>query len=491
LQNLQNVNLKHCLVISDGDPSPPSAATIAAALRAKTTITFVIIKPDNPSMLPNLQNIARQAGGRYYLVKDPKELPLIFLKEAVVIRKNLIHTDENGIPISVGAVGEILRDFPGTFPTVKAMVVTSPKERSELHLFTVLEGERVPLFTRWQYGLGKAAAFTSGNTPGWGGDWLKWPEYRRFWVNLLRWVARRPMPRNCTVTARVDGDLGRVVVEGLDQEGNYMNFAKLIGTAADPGVPRGEPDARVHSLHFEMTAPGRYEAAFPAGQEGVYSVSITDASDPTQPSTVVTGVVKSCGPEFLHLEPDHVLLRRLAEIAGGADSAEKTPVKLKDLTTLDPLKSGLFRRDLPPGREPTELPPYLLILALCLFPLDVAVRRLRWDPAVAAAGVWTAFARLAARLGVNFAARPKPKSPPPTAPPLVPLNAETNRAALDEAAARYAAAGDAHKAEDLLAQARGDGQVPTTHPTEEKPSAPDAADPYMRALQNAKRKAQK
>lgn len=503
---LKNVSLKHCIIISDGDPAPPGRRTLTAVLRAKISITFVIIRPDSPGMLPTLKNIARTTGGRFYLVKNPKKLPQIFLKEALVVRKNLIHVNEHGIPIALGSPGELLRDFSGRFPRPTAMVVTSIKDRAELHLFTVLEGERVPLFARWRYGLGKAAAFTSANTAAWAGEWLAWSEYKKFWVNLLRWVARPALPRDYVVTTHLEGDHGRVLVEGVDKEGRYLNFAKLIGSAAEPGVARGNPEAKVHKLHFEMTAPGRYEATFPVGGEGAYAVSVTDASDPTEPRTAVTGLVKSYSPEFLDFRPNLGLLRRLAATAaaGAPKKDGKAPPRLFKLDALerDPESRGLFAHDLPPGREPTDLLPYLLILALCLFPLDVAVRRLRLDPEPALLWLWNwtggPLSRLLFRRRKAAAAAAAPEKQAAAPPPLVPEGELPDRAALEEAAARYAAAGDTEKAREFFSQAAAAAAAEATaaekasrqkRKAAEKETADD--DPYIRALKKAKRRAHK
>ncbi|MGH9660489.1 MAG: glutamine amidotransferase, partial [Bryobacteraceae bacterium] len=51
---------------------------------------------------------------------------------------------------------------------------------------TILAVERDPLLARWQYGLGRAAVFTSDAKSRWAADWLAWSGYDKFWTNLLR-----------------------------------------------------------------------------------------------------------------------------------------------------------------------------------------------------------------------------------------------------------------------------------------------------------------
>jgi hypothetical protein len=51
----------------------------------------------------------------------------------------------------------------------------------------ILNAERNdPLFVRWQYGLGRAAVFTSDAKSRWAKRWVDWPGFDRFWANVVR-----------------------------------------------------------------------------------------------------------------------------------------------------------------------------------------------------------------------------------------------------------------------------------------------------------------
>ena len=43
-----------------------------------------------------------------------------------------------------------------------------------------------PLYVRWQYGLGRAAVFTSDAKSRWAADWIHWPGFDKFWINVTR-----------------------------------------------------------------------------------------------------------------------------------------------------------------------------------------------------------------------------------------------------------------------------------------------------------------
>ncbi|GMV81599.1 MAG: hypothetical protein AMXMBFR7_27830 [Planctomycetota bacterium] len=493
LAALPRVSLKHCIIITDGDPSPPSTATLAAANQHKITITVITVFPHGGGDIAAMKNTAAQTGGRYYSLDKPgdeKRLPLIFIKEAAVVRKNLIYKDEKGIPLGLGSPGEILRDFGNDYPVVRAFVVTSLKNLSEQHLYTTVDGEKVPIFARWRYGLGKSVAFTSDATNNWAPNWVAWSRYQRFWANTFRWVCRQRMPSRHTVTVKKEGSSARVMVEALDEKGDYVNFAKLVGNASEPGVGR-DLDAASHSLNFVLVAPGRYEAEFPLNKEGAYTVAITDLSDAGKPSTITTGVANSYSREFLHLTPDEKLLTKLGEIAGNDGQSN-----LKELEALkaDPLKAGVFKHNLPPVRSPADLFWPMLWIALALFPLDVAVRRLHIEPGVAAEWIGLRIAWLfgfmrqkKAELAEAAAKAADSATEERRAPPTLMPRGQDSRSAQS----RFEKAGGSAEAQAMDLKPKADAEKPRAIGGTKISEADEAASEYTRNLLRAKRRTKK
>jgi uncharacterized membrane protein/Mg-chelatase subunit ChlD len=488
LANLPNVSLKHCIVITDGDPSPPTPATLAAAKKSHISVSVITIFPHGGANVSTMKDVAAQTGGRYYSADDPRKLPQIFIKEAAVVRKSLIRSDEKGIPVSLSVTGPTLKEFGTKFPDVGAFVVTAPKDRAELQLFTTIEGEKLPILMSWHYGLGKAVAYTSDCTNRWGAKWVEWQSYKKFWTNMLTWVSRQRVPSNHTVSTRIEGDTAHVVLESLDAQGNYLNFAKLTGNAIDPEVARNGTEGKTFDLNFMMTAPGRYEATFPVQKAGAYAITIVDQSDPKKPNTIVTGLANSYSAEFLHLEADDALLAKLGDIATGKNKVSR----LKDLSKLDPVKCGVFNHDLPPSSQPTDLFLRLLIAALCLFPLDVAVRRIAIDPEKGFIALWAWMQPVLIRLrlkkqqlqdAATEAIAGKPTAPPP--PPDIVPTGDQSRAAQSQ----YEQAG-ATADFNLNPSANPAGEKPVVGGT--KVSQPDeAASDYTRQLLKAKKRAKK
>jgi len=487
LSNLANVSLKHVIVITDGDPSPPTAATIGAAKAGKVTITIITIFPHGGGDISTMKEVAKQTGGRYYSADDPRKLPQIFIKEAAVVRKNLIHQDERGIPLEIGSKGELLRDFGNEYPKVDAFVVTEPKERAELHLYAIKEGEKCPVLARWHYGLGKSVAFTSDATNRWGKRWVSWPSYKKYWSNIIHWVSRKRMPTNYVVRMPTrKGEMQKVIVEGFDKQGQLKNFSRLIGTANEPGVGENM-DAQSHGLSFTQTAPGQYEAEFPVKAHGAYTITVIDMSDPANPSSFVTGMANSYSAEFKQLEVDFKALQAFSEAAGENS--------LKDLATLAkaPNTSHPFAHDLPPTLNPTDFFWPLVLAALCLFPLDVALRRLHVDPLVAWGWLGEKLAPVVVFIkskgGVVADAAAAVVQAGPQAPPvpLMPSGADSRAAQ-----SRYEQAGTSDAAQGVdFNPLPLEAQQPKAVGGAKLTPVDAAASDYTRALLKAKRKAKK
>ena len=160
-------NLKHILVFSDGDPGAPTEELMKAIVGDRITVSTVLIAghagPDT------MMFMAEQGKGRFYNVTSPNDLPQIFLKETAVILKSAIY--EEPFKPQVRAITEpILGISSGEYPTLLGYVATTPKPRAETPLWTD-KGD--PLLAHWQYGLGRAVAFTSDAKARWGKQWLE------------------------------------------------------------------------------------------------------------------------------------------------------------------------------------------------------------------------------------------------------------------------------------------------------------------------------
>jgi len=229
-----------------------------------------------------------------------------------------------------------------------------------------------PLLAAWQYGLGRAVAWTSDATGRWATQWVAWPDFARFWSQAIRWTITEGVNQNVEVRVQQDGEHVRVVVDALANDGSYLNGLEMTASVVSP-------DLSSTPLALHQVAPGRYEATFYPGEEGAYFVRVAAAGSDGQAAVAQTsGWVLTYSPEYRSFEGDPDYLAYLARLTGG------TVVE-------DP--ATVFAHNLRVERASQPVWPWLLLMATVLLPFDIAVRRL-----VITRSDW---ARLLAWLGVG------------------------------------------------------------------------------------------
>ena len=221
-------NLKHMIVFSDGDPGAPAPALMQAIVGARITVSTVLIAghagPDTMTW------IADQGHGRFYNVQNAMQLPQIFIKETAVILKSAIF--EEPFKPKVVAATEILRGIsPDQMPNLLGYVCTTPKPRAET---PIVSDKGDPVLAHWQYGLGRAVAFTSDAKARWARNWLSWGQYRQFWSQAGQWSLRRLENADYTTEINIDRGQGQLTVEALDEKGDYRNFLNLQAVVVSP-----------------------------------------------------------------------------------------------------------------------------------------------------------------------------------------------------------------------------------------------------------------
>lgn len=349
-----NSSLKHMVVFSDGDPTAPSKQQVADIVKDKITISTVMIgghvAPDT------MEFIAADGRGRFYDVRTPAALPQIFIKEAAVILKSAIF-EEPFKPQQVGG-SELLRGINGNeLPRLLGYVATTPKARAETPLVSE-KGD--PVLAHWQYGLGRAVAFTSDARAKWGQNWISWAKYRQFWSQTAQWALRKVDNADFNTDVSVDKGVGQLSVEALDSSGNFRNFLNLEAVVVSP---KGE---RATAL-LQQTGPGHYEAKFDTKEVGAYLIHLLDKQDGKLQGSQVLGASVNYSPEFNAVEPNLNLLKRVADAGGGR-------ILNIDIPGMNP-----FEHNRQKTFQPKDLWEWLLRIAIVLFLADVGFRRIQID----------------------------------------------------------------------------------------------------------------
>jgi uncharacterized membrane protein len=369
---------KHCIIISDGDPQPPSNALLQQFVASKITISTVAVFPHSQGgELQQMRRIAFTTGGTYHEVTTMGQLnslPQIFTKEAQTVRRSLIWEGDPFSPKVVGGVTDTLRGISAV-PPITGYVVAG--EREGLAQVTLRGQENDPVMAQWQYGLGRAVTFTSDATGRWAAGWVGSATFRPFWEQTIRWAMRPSGSPNIRVTTEEKGGQTRVVVEALDDQGERLNFVNWQGRIV-------RPDVTADDVVLRQTGPGRYEAVVESGQAGAYTMSLAYSQagegGSVKRGTVQAAITRPFADEFRALKDNSALLEQVARETGGR------------------VLKGDPKEDVPWSREGLTMPVALTAIwdvvaciAVGLLLVDVAIRRVRIDLPMIASAVKTAF----------------------------------------------------------------------------------------------------
>ena len=347
-------SLKHMIIFSDGDPGPPSDQLMNEMNAEKITVSTVLIA--GHAGPETMINIADKGNGRFYNISNSSQLPQIFLKETAVILKTAIY-EEPFFPQQI-STSEMLNGLSQSiFPQLLGYVATSEKPRAETPLLTK-QGD--PLLAHWQFGLGRAVAFTSDAKAKWGNNWIQWEQYQNFWSQIANWSLRRIETSDLSTDVAIENGQGIVNVEAIDTNGNFRNFLELQAVIINPKSER-------ELVKLNQTAAGRYEAKFETRETGSYLVHLRQIEKGEIISSQVIGTNLDHSPEFADSRPSQAKLERLAKVGSGKllkrDFAEDNP----------------FEHDRKETFQPVELWDWMIKFAILLFPIDVGIRRIQID----------------------------------------------------------------------------------------------------------------
>jgi Ca-activated chloride channel family protein len=356
---------KHVILISDDDPEPAAQSTLDEFVRAKVSVSSVIDFPHGGVDLnSDMTRIAKETHGRVYgpIYSNIAQLPQIFIKEASIIRRNLIYKDRNGIPLHASASNSEVMKGLTSLPPLYGMILTGKKQNPQIELPIVAGKNNDPVLAHWQTGLGKALVWTSDAFNDWSAAWLASGEYDKFWAQVVRSVSRPPQSADFDVqTSREDGK-GKITVEALSKDSTFLNFLSIGGQVIGP-------DMKPRSIHLVQTGPGTYTGEYNASDPGNYVAVMSYHGAANQAGVMLSGMAVNSSPELRDLRSDQATLQSIADRTGG-----------RVLPAFDADQADLFTRDgLAPTSSPLPIWDLLVPLLLSLILMDVAVRRIAWD----------------------------------------------------------------------------------------------------------------
>lgn len=352
-------SLKHIIVLSDGrSMNADELPGIARRLRQDDGIRVTAIAIGDAASETSLAEMAREGGGTYYSVSNPRTLPRLFVKAIRVVRSALIR-EQRFTPVVTGAGSPLTAGIDST-PPLLGLVLTQPRPEPTV-TYAMVSPKSEPVLAHWPVELGNVAVFTS-DAHHWAEPWLEWEGYQRLWTQIARAIGRAGSASRFELGTTVDDDRLTVRLDAVGDDGRPVD---LLSVPATVYAPSGQPV----EISLSQVGPGQYEASLPAAQSGNYIAVVKPSLGERRLPPLVGGTSVASGIEYRAFTDRRELLQQIAQETGG---------RVLDLARSE--AAALFdRAALPPVLARTPLWRPLLLLAIVVMLLDVGTRRIAWD----------------------------------------------------------------------------------------------------------------
>lgn len=307
---------RHVILLSDGASIRPSAEhdpLIEALSRAGVTVTSIRIGDDKDSF-ELVKNIAEATGGTFYHVTDAVSLPSLMIEDT---RQRAGREDEEEatdapfrprVAVQAEALGGIAsRDLP----VLREIANVPLKGGATAWLTTSHTGRTSPVLAGWQNGLGRVAVFTANPTR----EWQSWGQTRRFWSQLVRWLARPQSSDELRLAVRGDEQSPMLAIDTYD---SALDGSLTLRITGRDGTERSITPPALGPRHYEVSLPPldtiepRVVIEKRRGEQLVFS------REEWLPAAAGEAEAEREDPEA---EPNWALLSQIAEISGGAVNA--------------------------------------------------------------------------------------------------------------------------------------------------------------------------
>jgi uncharacterized membrane protein len=335
---------KHIVLLTDGISEEGDSIDLAKeAFGHQITISTVGLGQDVNRAY--LERIANASGGRSYFLNEPQGLEQILLKDVKDFSGST--TVEKPLTPMIAHEAEILQGVGmASAPPLKGYARFSAKPSSDV-ILNVDPEKKDPLYVRWQYGLGRAAVFTSDAKSRWAEAWVSWNGFDKFWINLTRDL----LAHTDTTEASARYDSADTSVE--------VTYRIPSGTPEPASVPEifiMGPNGFQKNIPLTKSAPRMYTGTLRTGKlRGVYRIR------PVADNAVFPEIgLYRPEEEFQEHGSNEKLLRQISSFTGGR---------------FDPAPSSVFESGGRSLYEAVQFWPALLGLAIALTIGELVARK--------------------------------------------------------------------------------------------------------------------
>jgi len=351
-----NARLKNIILLTDGYPADDSqvySSGIANKLKeAGITLSSIGVGSEIDQTILNY--LSNATGGTVSVATDTKSLPDIILQQTFMAVAGGYIKNETFTP-AVKDSSSLLSGVTG-LPALHGYMLTDAKGLA----YTVLETpDGKPVLSEWQYGLGRAVAFTSDLNGKWSSSLLASENGQKLIKNMLS----RVLPSTDTsgegqVSIRREGDKGIITVTApasAESDSELTTVATVLS-----------PDGREETVALTPSGIGSYEGSFLLSEEGSYVAVVNQKNKDGETVMNREGALAvKYSDEYDMFSKDLGYVAATCAETGGNALWKSIEDILKD-----PLKKP---------EEHLSFAVPLLITALILLMADIACRRLNLD----------------------------------------------------------------------------------------------------------------
>ncbi|MDR2345989.1 MAG: VWA domain-containing protein [Planctomycetaceae bacterium] len=346
--NWLDTSTKHVILLTDGKSEMDNFDLLMKRIIMSGISVTIISIGDSEDEL--LRRFAEMCNGRFYQVSDINSVPQIFASETKLSRVSPL-SEIPFVPIIVTKNAILNGILSEQIPPLLGFVRTKSKSVSRTILAS---GSGEPLLSWRRYGIGMTAAFTSDVKNRWAAEWIMWNDFAKLWAQIIRFVMKRQVSDNAIIESKyVDGKI-EVTVDITDTNENFINGAGGFLTIITP-------DLLKRKIEFDQIASGRYKAKFNANVRGNYQLQMRLQSKEQQ--TILdrmTIIAVDNSSELRNGGVNEEILQRIAKLTGG---------------NYNPEPSNLLLKRYKPISKRVSLRPYLFVVIILLFLIDLFLRR--------------------------------------------------------------------------------------------------------------------
>jgi Ca-activated chloride channel homolog len=357
-----NATRKHIILLSDGQTrgSQGELVDLVRSMKIDSKITVSAVAISTEADVPVMKRLSQYGGGLFHHTVDPSSLPQIVLEQLQDKPKDEPQNEGPWTPVAERGSDLLAGLSTRTYPPVGGFMETDLKRGAQMDIMVQRQDRlRLPFLASWRYGQGKAIALTMDLEGRWSRNWIPWAGLQGFWNRVLEWLVP-PVEQNLVPAheARVSFSENRSVLDLSIYEEVGANSHYRFSMTGKAGKAEGM---------LTKLAPGHYQAILPASQPGDYRIDIVEDRGSRRIPFPPVGysLSYSINSEFPRPEFNMRLLSRVAEATGGEINPKAGDARI----------TAAISRTHAPLKQP------LIVLAFCLFLLEVALRKLAFAEA--------------------------------------------------------------------------------------------------------------